>query len=320
MVIVLGDLLSDYSLHVPNLTRQPEDLHEVAYLELGPGGATNVAITMARFGMEVGCLGEVGDDLFGRVVIEGLEREGIDVSGIQVTVGARTPVANVLVDSRGEPAYLGFPGSLQLAHVLPQWLEPLQTADALYFDGWAEHDGAPGMLMEAAAIAREAGIPIFFDPGPGNPRFDNDWHRSMVAVTTVLIATEEEARRIIDKGDTVVMAQALLATGLKLVVIKRGIAGSLFLTRDAMEIAPGFPVAGPNKGLLDATGAGDSFAGAVIYGYLQDMDLPTLGMLANATGAAKVKKLGTGHNMPTLAEVRAVLERFTHPGSDFQLD
>jgi sugar/nucleoside kinase (ribokinase family) len=273
-----------------------------------------VAITVARFGLEVGCLGEVGDDLFGRIVVEGLEREGIDVSGIQVTAGARTPVANVLVDSRGEPAYLGFPGSLQLAHVLPQWLELLQTADALYFDGWAEHEGAPGLLMEAAAIAREAGVPIFFDPGPGNPRFDNDWHRNMVANSTVFIATEEEARHVIDEGDTVMMAQALLASGPKFVVIKRGVAGSLFLTRDAMEIAPGLPVA-----LCDATGAGDSFAGAVIYGYLQDMDLSALGMLANATGAAKVKKLGTGHNMPTIAEVRAVLERFAHPGSDFQL-
>jgi sugar/nucleoside kinase (ribokinase family) len=314
MVVILGDLLADYSLHVPNLVSQPKDLHEVAYLELGPGGATNVAITIARFGLAVGCLGEVGDDLFGRVVIEGLEREGVDVSGVQVTVGARTPVANVLVDSRGEPTYLGFPGSLLLAHVLPQWLEPLQSADALYFDGWAEHEGAPSLLTEAAAIAREAGVPIFFDPGPGNPRFDNNWHRSMVANSTVFIATEEEARHIIDEGDTVLMAQALLASGPELVVIKRGVAGNMLFTRNAMEIAPGFPVA-----LLDATGAGDSFAGAVIYGYLQDLDLPNLGMLANATGAAKVKKLGTGHNMPTIAEVRAVLERFTHPGSDFQL-
>jgi sugar/nucleoside kinase (ribokinase family) len=314
MVVILGDLLADYSLHVPNLASQPKDLQQVAYLELGPGGATNVAITVARFGLEVSCLGEVGGDLFGRVVIEGLKREGIDVTGIQITAGARTPVASVLVDSRGEPAYLGYPGSLQLAHVLPQWLELLQTADALYFDGWAEHESAPGLLMEAAAIAREAGVPIFFDPGPGNPRFDNDWHRSMVANSTVFMATEDEARRIIDEGDTVMMTQALLASGPELVVIKRGVAGSLLVSRDAMEIAPGFPV-----NFLDATGAGDSFGGAVIYGYLQRLDLPALGMLANATGAAKVKKLGTGHNMPTIAEIRAVLERFTHPGSGFQL-
>ena len=49
---------------------------------------------------------------------------------------------------------------------------------------------------------------------------------------------------------------------------------------------------------------------AVIFGYLAGLALPDLGRVANATGAAKVQKRGAGQNMPTRAEVRAVLARF----------
>lgn len=305
MIIVLGDLLADYSLRVPNISASPQDLHLVSYLELGPGGATNVAIMAARFGLEVECMGEVGDDLFGEIVIESLEREGIDTSYIIVTAGARTPVANVLVDDRGEPAYLGFPGSLQLDTLPETWRPPLQEAEALFTDGWAEHEGAPNLILEAFQVAQKAGAPIFFDPGPGNPRVDNSWHQEAIARTTVLLVTEEEAQRLTGIQNPVGSAKALLEKGPQLVIIKRGRAGCLFMTGSAQIIIAGLPVTS-----LDATGAGDGFAGAVIYGHLRGLDLVSLGELANATGAAKVEKLGTGHNMPTVDEINDMLERF----------
>ena len=69
--------------------------------------------------------------------------------------------------------------------------------------------------------------------------------------------------------------------------------------------APAYPVS-----VVDATGAGDSVAGAVIYGWLKRLPLPALAKLANAAGAAKVQKRGTGHNVPSRDEVRAVLVQF----------
>lgn len=305
MILILGGLLADYTLRVSDISSRLKDLHHATFLELGPGGATNVAITLARFGLETGCMGEVGDDLFGRIILDSLEKEGVSTAYIAVTPGARTPVANVLVDERGEPAYLGYPGSLQLGRLLDTWREPLQSAEALFSDGWAEHDGAPAMILEAFRLAHKANVPVFFDPGPGNPRVDNDWHHEASSLATAVLATEEEARRLSGWDDPLASARTLLSKTTSLVAIKRGAAGCLLVTEEELEIAAGFPVT-----LRDATGAGDSFAGAVIYGLLRGLSLPELGALANATGAAKVEKPGTGHNMPTMGEVRAVLERF----------
>ncbi len=53
----------------------------------------------------------------------------------------------------------------------------------------------------------------------------------------------------------------------------------------------------------------------MIFGYLKGLPLTDLGALANATGAAKVLKLGTGHNVPTRDEIHQMLERF-----DFDAD
>lgn len=305
MVIILGDLIADFSLRIARFPIQAQDLLKVAYIELGPGGATNVAISAARLGLAVACLGEVGDDRFGAVVLEGLQREGIDISQVVVTPQASTPVAGVIVDARGEPAYLGYPGSLQLTALPPAWRQPIQEAQALYADGWVEHSGGRDIILEAFRLAHAAGVPTFFDPGPGNPALDNAWHCEVAALTTVLLATDDEASRLSGIEDPLTSARALLANGSQLVVIKRGEAGCLLLTREEMHISPGFPVEA-----RDTTGAGDSLAGAVIYGYLRRLPLVALGTLANATGAAKVQKLGTGHNMPTRAEVWAVLERF----------
>lgn len=305
MIIVFGDLIADITLRIGSFPVNAGDLTRADYLGLGPGGATNVAITAARLGLEVACLGEVGEDRFGRLVLEGLQREGIDVSGIVRSEGGETPVAGVVVDRSGEPAYLGYRGQLLVHQFQPAWEQMIESGSAFFADGWEDDPHEHALLIQGLRLAGEAGLPTFFDPGPGNPEFDLDWQREAVQLTTVLLATESEASRLTGIPDPLASAKALLEQGPELVVMKRGVAGCLLLSAEATEIAPGLPVEA-----RDATGAGDSLDAAVIYGCLQGLDLEKLGALANATGAAKVRKLGTGHNVPTRREIQDMLDQF----------
>ncbi len=305
MIIILGDLIADFSLRIRSFPVIAGSMQRVEYLELGPGGATNVAIAAARLGLPVGCLGEVGGDRFGEIVLQGLQAESIDTSGIHVLPGQETPVAGVVVDARGEPAYLGYPGNLRLAELPEAWRETIAKSQGLFVDGWVDYQEASGVILGGLRSAREGEVPSFFDPGPGNPAVDNAWHTEAAALATVLIATEEEARALSGITDPFASAEALLSRGPQLVVVKRGVAGCLLVRRDGFNVAPGMPVEA-----RDATGAGDALDAAVIYGFLRHLSLENLGALANATGAAKVQKLGTGRNMPTLAEIENVLERF----------
>ncbi|MEW6568244.1 MAG: carbohydrate kinase family protein [Chloroflexota bacterium] len=305
MLTVLGDLIADFNLRIPSFPIARGSLLRVAHLDLGPGGATNVAITAARLGLPVTCLGEVGDDRFGAIVLEGLRAEGIDVSGVIVTRGGETPLAGVIVDQTGEPAYLGYPGR-QSVHSLPDsWQSRIAEAEALFVDGWVDDEHAPELILQGMACASQAGVPSFFDPGPGNPVYDNRWHMEACALAAVLLATEDEAVHLTGEADPMASARELLRSGPEMVVIKRGPAGCLLLRGEEVHIAPGLPVEA-----RDATGAGDGLDAAVIYGFLRRLPLEAIGALANATGAAKVRKLGTGLNMPTLAEIQEMLERF----------
>ena len=305
MILILCDLIADISMRLDGFPVQAGDIQRLSYLELGPGGATNVAIMAARFSLNVGCMGELADDHIGDLVIDGLRDEGIDVLNVVVTPGASTPVAGVLVDTAGEPAYLGHPGDLRLVELPETWKVPIQSAEAVFSDGWAEHSGVPNLVLEGFHLAHSVGVPTFFDPGPGNPAIDRAWWDEAITLTTVFLATESEARNLTGIEDPLISARHLLSRGPRMVIIKRGSAGCLLLTEDEEYIAPGFPVQ-----VNDTTGAGDSLNAAVIYGYLRGMSLQELGTLANAAGAAKVRKLGTGHNMPTVAEIREILERF----------
>ncbi len=304
MVIVLGDLVADVSLRIPHFPIQARSQYALNYVEVGPGGACNVAIMAARFRLPVSCLGEVGSDQFGALILQGLKHEGIDTTNVLLTEEAATPVAGVVVDVEGEPTYLGFRGHLTCKTLPEAWRVQIESAAALFSDGWIEYPEAANLILDAFRAARRIGVPTFFDPGPGNPNVDNHWHREAAALATVLLANEAEAGRLTGITEPTAAARDIVQHGSQIVIVKRGEAGCLLVTDREVIASPGLAVR-----LQDATGAGDSVAGAVIYGYLKGLSLDELGMLANATGAAKVEKLGTGRNMPTLSEIRSIMEQ-----------
>ncbi len=306
MVYTLGNLLVDILVYIEAFPVEAGALQGVSEVIVGPGGACNVAIMAARFGVSVGSLGEVGDDYFGEIVLNGLAREGVATEHVVINENSPTPVAGVLVDPQSEPGYLGYPGQQRLQLLPQRWRTALQEAEGLFVDGWIENEKMASIMLEALRTAQRAGARTFFDPGPGNPRQDNSWHSEAAGLSAVVLATEVEAMRLTAAADHEQAAKHLLNNGSSFIVIKQGAKGCVLYAEDETLEVRGLPLK-----TVDATGAGDSLAGAMIYGCLNDLSLEALGTLANATGAAKVLKIGTGHQVPTTAEVRAILDQFT---------
>lgn len=300
--LVLCDLIADISLRLPGFPVNAKDIQRLSYMDLGPGGACNAAIMAARFGLHVGALGEVGSDTFGEIVRTGLQREGVDLSQLVVSEDGRTPVAGVLVDPAGEPAYLGYRGDLKVRSWPDQWNVPISEAAALYADGWAEMAETPSLILRGFEQAQANNVPVFFDPGPGNPDVDANWVPHAVSLATVLLVNKEEGQRLSGQIEDAAVLDALLGLGPAWVVLKCGAEGLVVANRSQRAEVPGFAVE-----VRDTTGAGDSVSGAIMYGVLAGMAAQDLAVLCNATGAAKVQKLGTGHNLPTMAEIAVVL-------------
>ena len=163
---------------------------------------------------------------------------------------------------------------------------------------------APNLV--AAELARQHQIPIFYDPGPEIELFSDEWGDAMVSGATVLLLTYEESQMITGlQLAPEEMAEHLRQLGPELVILKLGGDGMIAHTADNTVRHAGFKVE-----VVDLTAAGDSVSAAVMYSYLEGHSLEKMVTIANATGAACVRKFGAGTNVPYKHEVQAVLSEF----------
>lgn len=301
--ITLGDLIADLYLGIESFPVAPGQHQSVSALGVGPGGAGNAAVAAARLGLAVQALGAVGEDWVGAQVLAHLQAEGVDVDAVARLAGEPTAVAVVLRAERGEHVFLSYAGTRGLGELPAAWQPLLGAAGAVLVDGWTWRHDHPAVIAAGAQWAAAAGVPVLFDPGPLADEADPAWLRALLAAATVVLATEAEADRLVERLG--LGTPASLAPAPRTLILKRGADGCQVSGPAGAWACPGYPVTA-----LDLTAAGDCFAAAVAWGLLHAWPWDVIGAVANAAGAAKVQKLGTALAAPTRAEVGAVLQRF----------
>jgi len=296
-IVTLGDLVADIAVMVPALPLEQNRYQEAYSVSLEPGGAGNFLITGSRLGMHMIAIGALGDDTFGHHVGAALLEEGVDMALVDYPAGSTTTTVLVLNDDAGHTVMTGAYGSGQPLKFNPAWEDRILLADAVFAFGYSlrEHR-IQSAVLTALEYAHAAGRPVFFDPGPEFNLVDHDTRDRALSSANVILLTEEEV------AVTGATSPAELLCHSSIVVVKRGAGGSQIWGSEGTVDVAGFPV-----DIRDVAGAGDCFAAAFVYGYLSCWPIQRIATFANATGAAKVKKRGTGRQVPTADEVRAVL-------------
>ncbi|MCP4418912.1 MAG: carbohydrate kinase family protein [Chloroflexi bacterium] len=266
-----------------------------------PGGMANTAICAARLGLEVTCLGNIGDDNLADLWRAPLLAEGIAVRDMMALPDQPTTISMVLSEKSGNHVFMSHRGNLLLpADMFPdRWKSIIQAADALCIDGWNYLSIGPDVNLIAIEMAKKVDIPIFYDPGPWISQMPASWRDTMLAECSVILLTQDEAEIGVGKSlPPEQLAQQIRQRGAELVVLKQGAKGMLGQTETENTFQPGLKVP-----VRDLTGAGDSVFAAVMLAYLENYDLPKMMAIANATGAACVQKFGAGVNVPYKDEV-----------------
>ena len=305
-IVSLGDLVTDVVIHIPHLPVQAAQHQLADRFSIEPGGAGNFLIAGARLGMRMVALGALGDDAFGRITTDILVQEGVDMRGLIVAPGSSTTSVAVLADQTGQHVFLGKYGEGPLIEMPDEWVKPATTADALFAFGYSlQEERFSSTCLRTMQLASQHDVPVFFDPGPEMVRTTQVQRDEAVRLSRVLLMTEEEIPFLAGGRTGLEAARALLEKGPELVCVKRGDRGCVLFGREQEAVHPGFPVP-----LRDTAAAGDSFAAAFIYAYLSGWDLESIAAFANAMGAAKVQKIGSGTQVPNRAEVQAVLDLY----------
>lgn len=274
-------------------------------LAVHPGGkGANQAVAAGRLGARTALLARVGDDDYGRLLLDSQRAAGVDTVGVLVG-GAPTGVALITVDPSGDNSIVVSPGAnsrltpgdvrgagslLAAARVVSLQLEiPLETV-------------AEVVRTAEAGFGDRPGPRVVLNPSPPAPL-----PADVLAACDPLVVNEHEARYLLndhpagDATDPEAWASALLERGPRSVVVTLGGAGALVADGDRTVRVPSLPVEA-----VDTTGAGDAFTGALAWRLGVGDDLETAVRYAVRVGAAAVTRAGAQVSFPTADEVAAL--------------
>jgi len=275
---------------------------------LTPGGQiASAMVTCARLGLRVKYIGTVGDDERGRIQLESLRAERINLDHVQVRPGCANQSAYILVDrSTGERTVLWRrPEGLRLdpAEITP---ELISSARLVHIDG---HD-TPA-VERAARLARRAGIPVSVDVDSVYHGFDQ-----VLPYVDYLVASSEFPEPWTNERDPFRALEMIQNEyHMRVAAMTLGAHGALARAEGRFLYSPAFVV-----NCVDTTGAGDVFHGAFCYAVLQQMPLAEALDFSNALAALNCTALGARGGIRGVEQARALMiraERRVHP--DFQL-
>ncbi len=261
--LVLGEALVDLICERPLAAPGDAD----AFVPHPGGAGANVAVTAARAGAAVALAGGAGDDTWGRWLRDGLQRAGVGLDHFALLPGVRTGVAFVTVDAAAEPDFVIYDQGLEaVTEALgARLVEAVEASDAFFFStGTMVGEQERAVTQAAHTRALDLGLPVVFDPNLRPGRWENRGRATTVARDCVpgaflVKANRDEARLLTGEPDPARAAEALLAAGAQTVVVTLGADGALVRGAGIRRHVPGRP-ATP----LNATGAGDAFAGTLL--------------------------------------------------------
>jgi adenosine kinase len=267
----------------------PDQLHNLNVSFLVPtlrrefgGCAGNIAYTLKLLGGEPVVLAALGND--GSDYLAHLKALEISTDSLFVATDTYTAQAIIITDVANNQITAFHPGAMQQAHEAGL---PARADIRLAIIG---PDGRDAMIRRARDL-EAAHIPFVFDPGQGLPMFDGDDLRAFIAQATWVTVNDYEAKMLCDR--TGLDLATLSRSHLKGVIVTLGDQGC-----EVWEQGVRTHVAGVTATeIVDPTGCGDAFRGALLYGLEQGWALIDCVKLGNRIGAVKIAYRG-GQNHP----------------------
>ena len=298
-VFVVGSINQDFVLGVERRPAPGETVTDARLATHNGGKGANQAAAAALLGARVTFLGRVGDDGFGEPLVRSLADKGVDTGLVQQIPGSSTGTAFITVTPDGENAITVAPGANRRlsADDVDAASESIEEAQVLV----AQMEVPPEVVLRAVEVAVQSGTRALLNLAP-----PFEVPRTLLEKLDPLVLNEHEAAFLLGEGVEGVdgaldAAPRLLSLGPRSVVVTVGEDGAVFSDGESMR-----HLAAPGVEVVDTTGAGDAFVGA-LAARLADDALPGDAIAyAVRAGAAAVTKEGAQEALPTLETIEAM--------------
>lgn len=291
MITVIGSLNMDLAVQMNVFPKRGETVLGGFFNTMPGGKGANQAVAAARLGSQVTMVGCVGEDGFGETMRVVLQNENINVDSVKIT-NASTGIANILVHENDNRIIVvpGANNEMSLAHidavkdviqksqmVIMQLEIPIETTEY------------------ALKLCKEANVPVLFNPAPA-ANFEVNWLDDITYITP----NETECALLFGED----LEQALEKYPNKMIVTL-GSDGARYFDGEHHIHVPGYMT-----NVVDTTGAGDAFNGALAHALAEGQSLDEAVYFANIAGSLSVEKFGAQDGMPTINAVHARLWGF----------
>ena len=300
-ILVAGEINPDLILtgEVTPEFGQVEKLVDSASLTIGSSSAI-FACGAARLGLKVAFIGVCGDDVFGRYMLEEMQKRDVDVSRVIVRKDGQTGLS-VILNQGTDRAILTHPGLIPALRASDIPDELLRLARHLhvasYFLQPDLQPDLPALFQRAHAFGLTTSLDTNYDPTEVWAGFDE-----LLKVTNVFFPNEREALSLTGES-SIELAVDRFGSKVETVGIKLGAEGALGVCNGEQARVASIPVH-----VVDAVGAGDSFDAGFMYGYLTGWSLEQSLRLACVCGALSTQHAGGTEGQPTLDEALKFLK------------
>ncbi|MDF5706707.1 MAG: ribokinase [Nostoc sp. S4] len=307
IVISLGSVNADFQVRVDRRPDLSETLVAHDFLQLSGGKAANVAYLARKLDATALLIARVGDDALADQAIQPLREIGVDLRYVHAVLGKATGVSMITVPPDGKK------GIILAGNANDDWAdEDVAEVGAAIRDApldsvlVIDYEIPPFIVEGAIATAHERDMPIILDPSPAQ-RVD----AKLFPQVTYIVPDAGEAKKLtgitIDSVDNAVQAaHHFVEQGVKNACVKLEDGGCVLVNRDMTLHVPSIKV-----DVVDATGAGDAFAGGLAVAVLERRSLQDAACFATAASHAAVTKYGSQPAYPTRSQLNALFEKLT---------
>lgn len=300
MILVFGSLNMDLLFRAERLPMPGETVLCPGYAAQAGGKGMNQAVGAARAGGSVAMIGAVGRDGFGDALLATLRAEGIDTEGL-ARADQPTGCASVMIDAGGHNSIVVASGANLAARADQVPDSELGPGTTLVL----QMEVPPAETTTLLARARQRGARTLLNLAPFAPIA-----RAVLALVDVLVLNEIEVAQLAqhlglaaEPVDTAARAIASLSGGTCIVTL--GGDGALACAPDGTNRVAALPVE-----VVDTTGAGDAFTGALAAALDQGHALPAALARASIAGSLACTALGAQASLPRKAEIERRLKKF----------
>jgi len=298
-IIVVGSANTDMVVKSGKLPLPGESVLGGTFFMNAGGKGANQAVAAARLGGNVTLVAKLGNDIFGKQTLEGLQKENINIDHVFVDETAPSGAALIMVDEQGENCIVVAPGAN--ANLLPADIEKVKIiGDAKIILMQLEIPVATiGAVLK---ISKQNHQRVIINPAPAQ-KLDNELLDGLFLITP----NETEVFSLIgitvkDEATASLAATLLLNKGVQNVAITMGNRGAYFQNKNTSLMTPA-----PVVKAMDTTAAGDTFSGALAVAITENMDWENAIRFAVEAASISVTRTGAQSSLPYKNEIDSFL-------------